>query len=82
MTKVKPDHETKYLRFYELPSSGKTKQWEVVSHRQILLGVVKWWGAWRQYVFFPDSHTLYNPTCLNEIAEFCQTKTKGHRAKK
>jgi len=47
-----------------------------------VLGEVKWFGCWRQYAFFPFPGTAYERQCLRDIAEFCETKTKEHRAKR
>jgi hypothetical protein len=32
-----------------------------------MLGIIKWFGRWRQYAFFPDNGTVYNVECLNDI---------------
>ncbi len=37
---------------------------------ELYLGEIKWWGAWRQYCFFPESDTLYERKCLRAIVEF------------
>jgi hypothetical protein len=34
------------------------------------IGVVKWYGAWRQYCFFPAPDTIYSTGCLDNIAVF------------
>lgn len=34
------------------------------------LGEIRWWGRWRKYAFFPAHGTLYEPTCLRDIATF------------
>ena len=44
-----------------------------------ILGLVKWWGAWRCYCFFPAAETLYEKVCLREIADFCEQATVRHR---
>lgn len=46
---------------------------------QTPLGVVKWHGAWRQYAFFPYAETLYEPTCLRELAAFVESCTQLYR---
>jgi hypothetical protein len=73
-----------YLKFIEVESrSIKTKTWEVRSfHSNIKLGEIQWWPAWRQYVLFPENQTLWNHSCLSEIAEFMQRKMIEHRAAK
>jgi hypothetical protein len=67
--------ETRYLRFELQPAAlgQKTDVWKVVSVRHgNLLGVIKWYGAWRQYVFWPSIETLFNPDCLEEISQVCR----------
>jgi hypothetical protein len=34
------------------------------------LGQIKWYPAWRRYVFFPSENTLYDANCLEEIEKF------------
>ena len=42
------------------------------------IGMVKWYGPWRKYCFFPEAYTVFEKVCLREIADFCEQKTKGH----
>jgi len=50
---------------------AKTKQFSIFNTKYVLLGYAKWWGGWRQYVFFPlDSTVLLNHDCCFEISEF------------
>lgn len=72
-----------YLGFTldEVASEGrKTKVWRVRATRDYaLLGTIKWFGRWRQYTFFPEPETIFNPDCLREIADRCAALTKRHR---
>jgi len=34
------------------------------------LGVVKWFGSFRQYSFFPESDCVFEKTCMRDIADF------------
>ena len=46
----------------------KTLVVDVLSRRHgDRLGVVKWYSAWRQYVFTPEPGTLYSAGCLADI---------------
>lgn len=47
-----------------------------------VLGVVKWFGRWRCYAYFPYPETVYEKDCLREIALWCEERTKEHMAKK
>jgi hypothetical protein len=69
-------------------SSGRTQIWQVLpygykhegySHASDPLGLVKWYGPWRTYAFFPTPNTYFEKTCLREIALFCELLTKKHK---
>jgi hypothetical protein len=64
--------ESEYLVFTEIPHGGHTtKVWNVLSKRHgDLLGRIKWFGAWRQYVFQPMPATLFNRGCLADVGTF------------
>ena len=46
----------------------------------VLLGRVQWWGRWRKYAFFPLGGTLYEPTCLRDIAAFIEAQMAERKA--
>lgn len=68
---------SKWLDFRVVYEAGrKTPIIEVRSKSQgNLLGSVKWYSPWRQYVFFPLGATVWNHECLNDI------QNAIHRAK-
>lgn len=83
----------KWIEFQEcVPKTkdAKTKTWAVVtkstvekdraSFGGVPLGVVKWFGRWRQYAFFPEPTCVFEPTCLRDIANFIQTEMQKRRA--
>ena len=78
--------EPKYIQF-ELSGnspSGKTQIWKVKTKDELaeLLGWVKWCGYWRCYAFYPLSLTeglVFEKTCLRDIADFLEEKTKNQR---
>jgi hypothetical protein len=58
----------------------KTDVWHVWNLGESAhLGVVKWYGPWRKYAFFPAAETLYEQDCLRDIAEFVESETVQHR---
>jgi len=62
-----------YIEFVELPKreSRKTKRWACMNKQSGgCLGVVKWYGAWRQYTFWPEPCTIWSVGCLNDIQDF------------
>jgi len=72
----------KYIHFYLLESKGKTKVYECRNNRSnSCLGLVKWYGPWRQYCFFPMGETVFNNGCLTDIQEFIK-KLMNERKKK
>jgi hypothetical protein len=74
--------ETKYLEFRELQMRKglKTRGWGVLAKSSgALLGIVRWYGAWRAYCFWPSSETIFNEGCLDDIAAFCKTQTLEQR---
>ena len=62
------------------PDDFKTKVIELVSkHDGTVLGVIKWYGAWRQYCFFSEGDCLFNNTCLKDIYEYMSELNKEKR---
>lgn len=49
----------------------KTNVWDVVSitHGNVL-GQIRWYGPWRQYVFRPAQDTIWSKGCLEDIEKF------------
>jgi len=63
--------DSKYLHFRFVRNAGKTSVYSVDSKREgASLGLVSWYGPWRQYCFYPDNGTLFNLGCLQDIESF------------
>jgi hypothetical protein len=62
-------------------TTGKTQVYRVagLDDRQSL-GEVRWFGRWRKYAFFPIGTAVFEADCLRDIAQFCEARTKEHRA--
>lgn len=61
----------------------KTNTYEVIAKTGSLpLGQISWFGRWRKYAFDPLPETVYEETCLRDIAQFIEEETKNHRAVK
>lgn len=75
------DYQTAHLSFTHTgdSASGKTKRWEVVSNNG-LLAEIMWYGQWRKYCFFPFMQTVFDVSCLREIADFCEARTREHKS--
>lgn len=65
------EFNSQYLQIREVPTQSKTKKWEIFSKSSgAHLGTIKWFGAWRQYCFFPERHTIWNTGCLEDVNKF------------
>ena len=60
---------TQYLAFVrEEPQGRKTPIVRVQSRSSgCLLGEIRWYGAWRQFCFYPAFGVLFNVGCMNDI---------------
>jgi hypothetical protein len=75
---MKTDFE--YIRFVKKPSTGTTSVWSCKNIRHgDELGIIKWYGGWRTYCFFPTVQAVYSRGCLNDITEFIDTLLKNRR---
>jgi len=55
----------------------KTDLWQVATNDDNeVIGLVKFWPAWRRYAFFPEADTFYEQNCLWDIADFCARMTE------
>jgi len=70
---MKMKTETKYLRFVMAEQKTKTQVWHIISKKWgNVLGVIRWYGPWRQYVFYPEKDTIWNKDCLDDVKNFLQ----------
>ena len=76
----------KYIQFINagFSSSGKTKVWEVATKEKVkaVIGEVRWFASWRCYAFYPYHKTVFEKTCLRDIADFCEDATNLHNWQK
>ena len=71
---------SRFLIFERIAGSAKTETWSVKSAQSgDLLGMVRWFGRWRQYAFFPTAGAAFNPECLADLADFVDDLTIRHR---
>lgn len=63
--------ESEYLSFIEDDHyEGKTRLIHIISKRHLSpLGLIRWYGAWRQYAFYPEDGTIWNPQCMYDVQE-------------
>lgn len=58
-------------------ASRKTHTWVVVNGN-VEHGTVMWSVRWRRYAFYTLPDVVFAPSCLREIADFCEGVT-NHR---
>ena len=64
---------TEYIEFELLKKCAKTEHYTVVNKKSNdILGWIKWYGAWRQYCFFPLHETIFNTGCMKYIINFIE----------
>lgn len=66
-----------YVEKVELPKR-KTPIYKLfnMSNQDIKLGEIKWFGAWRQYCFYPEGNTIFDRKCLTYINNFLEEVNK------
>lgn len=69
-----------YIRFNDIKSTKKTKIIGVSNNAGVSLGLIKFWGPWRQYTFQPDIETVFNVECMKEIIEKIDSMNEEIRA--
>ena len=70
-----------FLTFNELSPLAKTKVIGVQNKDTgIGLGLIKFWGGWRQYTFQPYEDTVLNSDCMVEITNKLDEMNKEIRA--
>jgi hypothetical protein len=71
----------KFLTVERQDVAGRTTTiWAVRGDEGDFLGDVRWWGAWRQYVFQPQPHTIFHGGCLEDITAFLKKQNVAARA--
>ena len=71
----------KFIEFKQVPSAGTTSLHQVYNTENgSFLGVIKFYGAWRKYVFAPQPNTIFEPICLGDITNFLNNLTNAWRA--
>ncbi len=69
----------KYIEMVVAPRGLKRKTgvWDVIGRTSgAFLGQIKWYGAWRQYCFFPSVSTVFNRQCMEDLNNFLEIQMK------
>ena len=60
-----------YIEFKLIEEKPKTNVYAVTNNKSgYILGIIKWFGSWRQYCFFPTEETVYSNGCMKDIIDF------------
>ena len=59
---------TKWLTFRVVDKKPKTVVMSVVNTKHQELGIIRWQGTWRQYIYDENSGAMYNDQCLMDIS--------------
>lgn len=62
-----------------MSATGKTMLWDVLAKAGGVLGEVKWFGRWRKYSFYPAPDCVFEQTCLRDLAQFIEDRTREQR---
>jgi len=78
---IRPVKSYKHIEFFEgyRKPGMKTKVWVCMNKNEVMLGVVRWYGPWRQYCFFPDKDTVFSKSCLDDIKDFVLVQQHTHK---
>ena len=75
-----PLGEFMFTREIARSPSGATRRWELrATNTDSVLGLIRWFGRWRQYCFEPNTRTVFNGGCLMAINGFLRKQTEAHR---
>lgn len=68
-----------YIHFVKTGDTGKTSIWECLNNSSgAILGEVRWYGPWRQYIFLPVN-SFYSAGCLQDVITFIASLDKERR---
>jgi hypothetical protein len=70
----------KWIRFAAVPHEGKTKRWNVLTLKGVVIARIAWSSGWRRYVLQPGYPTEWEQDCLRDVAAFVEEETRAHRA--
>ena len=73
----------KYIEFKVIDKKPKTYIISVIEIRtKETLGMIKWYGPWRQYIFEPLHDTFYSWDCLETISNYIKKLMDERRGNK
>ena len=62
----------KYIHFKVIEEKPRTKVWGVFNNKEPdePMATIEWYGAWRQYCFFPAPDMVFSQGCLEGVNDF------------
>lgn len=72
----------KYIEFNLIEKKPKTNVYAVNKRDGEQIGMIFWYGAWRQYVFNPLPDTIWSHDCIDEIKNFLRYLKREHDNKR
>lgn len=74
--------EGKWIVCHHIADKEKTSVYAVRTKEKLeTLGLIKWYGGFRKYSFYPYMEAIFETTCLRDIARFCEELTADHKAR-
>ena len=74
--------ESKYLDFLILAEKPKTYIIGITTKYGDLLGRLKWYGPWRQYIFESNPECIFNAGCLTDVIKLTEVVNKLQKVKR
>ncbi len=64
----------KWIEFIEVNVPNKKTKTFVVQNKDnfSVLGIIKWYGGFRQYSFYPEPNCVFEKTCMKDIIDFME----------
>ena len=74
--------EFKYVVIEEVEKKAKTSVFNVLNKKRgDLLGVIRWYGAWRGYVLDIQEKTIWSIGCVSDVLGFMRDLMADRRRK-
>lgn len=71
---------SEFIEFKLIDERPKTSIYSVLNIKSCInLGIIKWYGPWRQYCFFPTKETIFNIDCMQYIIDFIKELMEKRR---
>jgi hypothetical protein len=76
---------SKWLQFEKgIRLLGRTTDMYRVTNKEYgtFLGMIKWYGPFRQYSFFPEANMVFEKTCMQDITDFMKNLMEERKKNK